>query len=503
MKRREFIAATSAGAAAVAARAALPATAHPSDPVKLFSGRPYPPESEHTALRAAALHERSRDPRPNLLFLLTDQQTLNALSCAGNPWVHTPNLDALAARGVRFTRSWCTSPICTPARASLFTGLTPHQTGANYLHEPLAPGIPTLGQRLQDAGYDTTYLGKWHVPESWPKEPDSIPGYLNLAISSDLKRTHLGDITDFILATDAAYYIAYHASLSHRPWHLTVSLHNPHDICYYCLAHPGNHPTGEAQPGLPRLPDNFEISDDEPEMLAWRRAQSNYAIEMPRTRDWTRLQWRSYLYAYYRWVESVDRACGIALRAVKEGGHDDNTLIVFTSDHGEGMAAHRWATKLALYEESLSVPLIICPPGSASNPTPRVNNTHLCTGLDIVPTLLDYAGVPAAPELPGASLRRAVEDPTAPPLREYACAEMAVNKHERSWQARCIADTRHKFVAWSSGTHPEQLFDLQNDPGEQHNLARDPGSSGTKERLRVALADWLARTGDSFRLPVA
>jgi len=465
----------------------------------VFSGRAYPPESEHAAIRAAAQAERARDPRPNILYLLTDQQTLNALSCVGNPWLHTPNLDKLAARGVRFERSWCSSPICTPARATLFTGLTPHQAGANYLHEPLKPGVRTLGERLGEAGYDCTYTGKWHVPASWPKTADEIPGYVYLPLSPDFKRTHLGDITDFLLATDAEYYLAYHASLSPRPWHLAVSLHNPHDICYFCLKHPGNHPLGEDQPGLPPLPENFEISPDEPEMLAWRRAQTNYAIEMPRTKDWTSLEWRSYLYAYYRWVEAADRACGVVLQALEKGGYADNTLIVFTSDHGEGVAAHRWATKLALYEESLAVPLVIVPPGGLAEP--RVNRTWQVGGIDLVPTMLDYAGTPADSVLPGQSLRPVLENPAAPNPRPVLCAEMAVNKHHPEWQARCAADDRFKYVAWSEGERPEQLFDLQNDPGETNNLAQDSAFASDKKRLRQALRDWAQKTGDNFQLP--
>ncbi len=495
LTRRAFL--TAAGTAALSSctpstprqKSETPVT--PATANELFSGRAYPPASEHQALRDRNRPMRAADDRPNILFLVTDQHALDALSCAGNNWVHTPYLDQLAKRSVSFRRSYCTSPICTPSRASLYTGLMPHQTGADYLNQPLKPGTRTIGERLSETGYDCTYIGKWHVPESYPKGSSDIPGFVHIPLPP-LKNPHLGDITDFIHAQDAEYYLKYHAALSPKPWFLAVNLHNPHDICHYCVHPPAHHP---GTLPLPPLPPNFEVADDEPEMLSWRRAQNNYAIEMPFTRDWKEADWRAYLYAYYRWVEAADRACGIVLDSLEKGGWLDNTIVVFTSDHGEGMAAHRWVTKLSLYEESMAVPTFVSGPGIARPST--TDREHLVSGADWVPTFLDYAKAPIDTTLPGTSLRPVLEARSGV-SRSTLVSEIAVNKHELTWLGRILISGTYKFVAWSQGARSEQLFDLSADPGETRNLISDPSRQSDLSRLRSEMIAELSRTGDSF-----
>ena len=192
--------------------------------------------------------------QPNVLLLLTDQQTLRAMSAYGNPHLHTPNMDTLARRGVRFSISYCTSPVCGPSRSSIVTGRMPHETGVNLNGATPDPSIPNLGQIFRKAGYETAWAGKWHLPASYPKPPTgTIPGFDCLHVPEGTP-FRLGDQTDAAVADQA---IAFLKRKHDRPWLLAVSLHNPHDICWWVRDEP-------VQPInmhlLPPLPDNFAIA---------------------------------------------------------------------------------------------------------------------------------------------------------------------------------------------------------------------------------------------------
>lgn len=376
------------------------------------------PEAEHDRVREALRHERNQDPRPNILLVFTDQQTINAMSCAGNPWVRTPNMDSLARRGTRFTRSYCAFPICGPSRACMMTGKAPAQTGVHYNGDPLRKDCETIGHVLSRAGYDCTYTGKWHLPDSYVATEDGIPGYHNLPLPEGLEWPHLGSVTDMQVAVKAGRYLRWYAGLSPRPWFLTVSLHNPHDICYHGMRNTDYLALLEPDPdqidvsNLPPLPANFQIPPDEPKSIQDRRNQIGYADEMNRKGEWTEAQWRAYLQTYYHLVQQVDRCLRPILDGLQAGGWLENTVLLFTSDHGEGVAAHQWMSKLSLYDESIQVPFIALPPGAWSCPQARVDAEHLVSGLDLMPTCLDYAEVSRSiwpKELAGMSIRPLLE----------------------------------------------------------------------------------------------
>lgn len=288
-----------------------------------------------------AVKKRAQDPRPNILFIFTDQQTASAMSCAGNPYVKTPWMDRLAAQGVRFTRSYCADPICGPSRSALITGRMPHETGVIFNDDAPCAQIPNIGELMRQAGYDTTWVGKWHLPESFDRSP-SIRGFRNVPVLEGMDWPALshGDMTDCFFAGEAYKRLRWELVKCDSPWMLTVSVHNPHDICLHGMEK-------ETPPHLnaehyPPLPPNFEIPEDEAEILKECRSEGHSGQEMPYTKDWDETRWRAYLDAYYRMVQTVDDSIGLILRGLEQSGMRDQTLIVFTSDHGEGMAAHRW-----------------------------------------------------------------------------------------------------------------------------------------------------------------
>jgi arylsulfatase A-like enzyme len=439
-------------------------------------------------LPALLAADSSKTDKPNILFIMTDQQTVSALSCAGNPYVKTPNLDRLAARGVRFTQSYASNPLCVPSRAGLFSSRMPHEIGVygNTMDAELGnKGVPTMGELFQVAGYETAYAGKWHVhapfPAYMPKA--KVPGFTVLPQGgkdpkkADKKTEQPSSVTDPYAAEASVKFLQQPHS---KPFLLVVSLLNPHDICYY-----SNGMFKEMLPSdstqLPPLRPNLRDTDKLPSELKNELMRKG----IRRLSDWTDFQWRQYLFIYYRLVESSDRLIGQVLDALDQTGLSSNTVVVFTSDHGEMMGSHQMRTKEKLYEESVSVPLIIAPPGAA----PGVDQKHLVSGLDLMPTFLDYAGIAAPASLEGRSLRPLVEGKVVP-WREFVVAETFEP------EARMIRTGRYKYILFAQGENREQFFDLEKDPGELNNLVAESALADEVARHRTLLQAWMQSTGD-------
>ncbi|MFF8774902.1 sulfatase [Kitasatospora sp. NPDC015120] len=416
--------------------------------------------------------------RPDVLVVLTDQQTAGAMSAAGNPHLATPHMDALAAAGTRYRQAYCAQPLCAPSRASLLTGQLPSTLGLTG-NEAAAPDggapEPLLGRVFAEAGYDCAYGGKWHLPE------------LDLPAGRGFRRLHpAGD--DAGLARAAAGFLRRPRP---RPFLLVLSFLEPHGICEWARGQqPKSGPLPAPPPAAqcPPLPANFPPAPYEARLP--RLAQRAWAHTHP-TAEWREDDWRRYRQAYYALVERVDAHLGTVLDALRahERATGRETVVVFTSDHGDGAGAHGWNQKWALFEESVRVPFLVSGPGSTPG---EVSDRLVSTGPDLLPTLGDLAGIPLPPGLPGRSVR-------APQPRETLVVETR-------WElpgfnnalGRMIRDGRHKYVCYAWGDHREQLFDLAGDPGEMVNLAVDARHSALLDRFRTLLAGHCARSGDPF-----
>ena len=445
--------------------------------------------------------------KPNILLIITDQQTVQAMSAAGNPYLRTPAMDRIAREGTRFANSWCTSPVCSPARASLITGCMPHTARVDYLGQRLNPAVPTLGEIFRDAGYETAWAGKWHLPTGLPgaqvPEGGPIPAdqrgfqFLPLA-NKERAQLPFGDFMDTPIAESAAAFLR---QKHERPFVLGVSLYNPHDICYWIAEQlpAGHSASGYAVPrerDLPPLPPNFARSADEPEFISRCRLGRYFGAETSPAKNWDELRWRQYLYVYYRLTEQVDRQVAIVLEALRHARLDENTIVVFTSDHGEGMAAHQWVMKLMLYQEPLSVPLVFRWKGHI--PQNRVNHRALVSGMDVLPTLCDLAGITLPQLVHGVSLRRSLDGAADPP-RDSVFAHLAPEMKDKSMQGRAVRTERFKYVAFSWGRNPEMLFDLEADPGETRNLVSSGAARRELERARALLDRWIKETRDNWK----
>jgi arylsulfatase A-like enzyme len=246
---------------------------------------------------------------------------------------------------------------------------------------------------------------------------------------------------------------------------------------------------------LPPLPPNHERAPDEPEFIRICRERRYYGQENTFTKDWDQQRWRRYLYGYYRMTERVDRAVGMVLSALRDSGRERDTLVIFTSDHGEGMAAHQWVVKLMLWEEVVSVPLIFRWPGRV--PAGKLDSTAFASGIDILPTICDLAGVAVPDSVHGASLGSILQGDSQS-ARTSLFAQLAPDTKDATMQGRAVRSSRYKYVKYSKGANPEMLFDLREDPGESRNLAADPNHARELDRHRTLLKDWLGRTSDPF-----
>ncbi len=421
--------------------------------------------------------------RPNLLLILTDQQTHDALSCAGNGWLKTPAMDSLAANGVRFTQTICPYPVCSPSRSSIFTGRMPHETGVRNNAKAIVDGMPTMGEIFRNAGYKTVYGGKWHLPKSF----DGMTAFDKLIGGSAL-----GKHMDAPLSSACAKWLR---AAPAEPFLMVASFMNPHDICDWIRQHEGNHEYPEVN-SYPPVPTNLEVDPAEPECIQYHRSEGydlmSQAVGI--AAKWRSADVRKYLHDYYRMVEEVDRQIGLVLSALREKKLDQNTIIVFASDHGEGMCGHRWAQKAAFYEETVRVPMIISGPGIRK----AVDSQSLASLTDILPTLCDYAGVKPPKDMRGSSLRPALGG--RPLQRNFAVSELRYADETR--EGRMLRTARHKYVAFNSGARPEQLFDLTADPGETRNLVSEKAWQKILNQHRKLLSSWIKETHDDFVVPV-
>jgi len=441
------------------------------------------------------------DPRPNILLITTDQQHARMMSCAGELHVNTPNLDKLAAGGVRFENAYCANPVCVPSRYSMISGHMPHvfdglETNRKGGGEkPVIAeyvSTPTMGAIFKEAGYETLYGGKLHVEGHQAYAPEQEATFQFRSFTTNQREK---------LAQKA---VEEFRKDREKPFLMWASFINPHDICYFP---PGPVPVNEWQEKnmenleklhrrfpnipLPPLPDNHELSGDE---IEWVEAFQKGLVSQTglnasygdQACKWETARWREYRWAYRRYMEIVDAEIGILLQGLKDAGLEENTIVVFTSDHGDHDGAHQLTMKRSFYEESANIPLIIrwkghCEPGAVDAST-LVNN-----GPDLIPTLCDLAGIEVPKGLKGVSFRPAAEGNPIP--RDFIVGQTNTG--------RMLRTAHYKYNVYHINGHSEeQLFDMRNDRTEQVNLARKETFAEVLTSHREKLRDWVSENND-------
>ena len=432
----------------------------------------------------------------NLLFILSDQHNRDTLGCYGHPTIQTPNLDALAARGVRFDAAYTNCPICVPARASLATGQFVHQIGYWYNAFPYDGKVPGWGHQLQAAGHRVDSIGKLHYRSVEDEDGFSeriVPlnvvdgvGDVMGAIRDDppIRAGMRGGVTEAGPGTstysDYDIEIADHsiewlrnrvAEPDEKPWMLFCSFVCPH-------------PPFIAPPDLFSLYPPEEIplpvqnrpgeQPDHPALEVLRRTM-NY------DRPFTDEEIRKVTAAYYGTCTHLDRQVGRVLEVLEETGLAESTRIIYTSDHGESMGRRGLWGKFTLYEESAAVPFIMSGPD-----VPKGEVSSDCISLvDCYQTILDCVGVePTEQEadLPGTSLWPIAngEAQNRPAFSEYHAVGSPA-----AWYM--LRDGKHKLVYYVDA--PNQLFDLDADPDEINNLIDDPAYADIASSLEARLRE--------------
>lgn len=418
-------------------------------------------------------------PKPNIVFVLTDQWRASAFGHAGDPNVKTPQLDRLAAQSVRFANAVSVCPVCTPYRAALLTGRFPTTTGM-FLNDLYLPDAELcMAEILKAAGYDTAYIGKWHLDGHGrsayipPERRQGFDDWKTSECDHEYNHSHYYDGTspvkqywpgyDAYAQTAAArQYLRGHAK-SDKPFLLLVAYGAPH------------FPHASAPPEYQMLypPGKLTLA---PNVPAARAAAA-----------------RKELVGYYAHCTALDQCVGELLETLRETGLAANTLVVFTSDHGEMMGAHDIPPRMKQwpYDEAVHVPFLLYDARAAAHVVDTPLNTP-----DILPTLLGLAGVAVPKSIEGDDLSALVTGSGPGPDR--AALIMSVSPFIPGLiEYRGIRTTRYTYVRKTSG--PWLLFDNRRDPYQANNLAEDPAHSALREVLDVKLQAALKNVGDEFR----
>ena len=385
---------------------------------------------------------------PNIVMISTDQWHADAFGYRGDTQLSTPHSDRIASWGVDVRRAYAADPVCAPARSSWLTGRMPVEHGVIGNGVKLNPAMIDSGQWFGDHGYETAHFGKWHTTGRDPEKSFHFYAGIHPA----------GQYGDMAIAETARAYLL--SRNKDKPSFLHVAFMNPHDTCQMaCLRTAEGKLPYEVE--LPPLPENFRARPPEPETMFAKVRNSSRRVPL---RSWKDDDWRFYRWTYYRYCEQAEMAIGRVLDALEASGELDNTLLVYTSDHGEGLGHHGLTAKAFLYEESARVPFSIAFPGRL--PAGTTDDRMLVSGIDLFPSFCDAAGIPAPPNLPGRSVLAQLQSgkPSSDPLVTSASFG--------GWMAR---DDRYKYIRYQDST-TTQLFDLKDDPGETKNIAAEKAS---------------------------
>ncbi|MFS0726643.1 sulfatase [Paenibacillus sp. 1P07SE] len=455
----------------------------------------------------------------NLLMIITDQQRADSIQAYGNPLVHTPHLDRLAASGIRYDRAYCESPECCPARSMIFSGQWGHQTG-NLGNGFVRKLDATLADKLNEAGYWTEYAGKMHAypkentwgfqkvhrsEECWPPEEDDFAKYiadqgLDWVYEPSGIRHEYYYVPQASQVPDRHHNTTWvgnrtvefleHAS-AEQPWCFVASFIKPHPpfdptTPYLNLYDPADMP----------LP--VRTAADRDGMWPLQQAQ-NYAKWTEQTDD---NMARLIKAAYYASVTQIDTQIGRILDRLEEQGLRENTLILFVSDHGEMLGDHYQWGKRSYYNGSSRIPFLLSCPGRLPE---GVVSEDLIGHRDIAPTLLDAAGLTINPEAwAGDSLLPRATGRTDYPWREVTFGELMTDTYhlmesgerEKLASIYMVADRRWKYI-YSPNGGTEHLFDLDQDPDELNSLHHEPAAADVKQRLRSELVQFYRSVGFS------
>ncbi|UUX94813.1 sulfatase-like hydrolase/transferase [Aquabacterium sp. J223] len=491
------------------------------------------------------------NPVRNVLFIMADQLRWDHLGCAGHPWLKTPHLDALARRGVRFANAFVNSGVCGPSRMSYYTGRYPISHGATWNRVPLGVGERTLGEYMRDSGRRLALAGKTHVmPDDEglrrlaldggselgrllaaggfeevdrydghhePGDESGYPAFLrahgydsadpwsdfvisgvdgegrvvsgwqmrNVHLPARVREAH----SETAFMTDQA--MGFMRRMGDQPWVLHLSYVKPH---WPYMAPAPYHAMYTADQCLPVVRSAAEREDEHPVLAAYRQSEESLSFQ----RDDCI---RTVRPAYQGLISQLDAHLGRLFEFMDGQGLLEETLIVFTADHGDFLGDHWLGEKELFYDTVQKVPFVVVDPRPEADTTRGRVDERFVEAVDVVPTLLDALGLQVpSHRVEGRSLLPLLHGGPVDGWREavyseldysFKAARRLLGKPPQEARAFSLRDARWRYVHWLGA--PEQLFDLQADPQEFQDLGRDPGHAAVREAMRRQLLDFLAR----------
>ncbi|MGK7871052.1 sulfatase-like hydrolase/transferase [Falsiroseomonas sp. E2-1-a20] len=446
--------------------------------------------------------------RPNLMLITVDQWPASLMGHAGHPCVLTPTLDQLARNGVRFHNTYSECPICIPARRTMMTGTTARQHGDRSF-DPVArmPDLPTLAGTLHEAGYHGVAVGKLHV---YP--PRDRIGFDEVHLAEE-GRPHLGgyDDYDLFLADQGYPGQGFNHGMNNndymwRPWHLPEHCHvtnwttwrmcreikrrDPTKPGFWHLSYVAPHPP--LAPLQAYLDIYRDVDPPVPLVGDWARDEAALPYALRSITDfWSHVKPHhlpGIQRAFMATCTHIDHQLRLVIGTLREEGLLDNTVILFTADHGDMLGTHGLWAKRVYYEDSARVPTILLGPAGDPRTLPGRVDNRLVQLADVMPTLLDYADVPVPSHVEGLSM-----------IGEARRKILLAGCREDASATRMATDGRHKLIWYPTG-NVKQVFDLAQDPGELHDLAGTPAVAEVQARLEAALVedawgvdtDWIA-----------
>ena len=510
----------------------------------------------------------------NLVFVFSDQQRYDSMACYGNGWIKTPNLNALSEESFIFERAYVSQPVCTPARATILTGLYPHTAGPTMNTMPLPPDTKTLAEYLPD-GYTTAYFGKWHLGDDnnaqhgfqhWISTQDHAGGFVGLegepkksdyhnyleergyepdeTVSPDLSYVPSGAIRNVpdnwrtfsssmrteveaedtmahFLGREAAEFINDHGDEPFVLYVSTVEPHSPYNSPYNDLYDPAFLPTG---PSFLKVPEggalvNRLIAENNMQFL--EGSSETYMGNVERVAMFNDISseygWKRLRARYFAAITLIDDMVGMITDALKEQGIFDDTVVVFTSEHGDMTGDHGMLHKMSMYEESARVPLVIRAPGVSNQKSVIGGNFG---HVDLVPTLLDLMGCDVPDKLDGKSVvnmcwKRAgnlrnnevyvqwngigwIDTGPAEDGSEGVIIQTAIGTpeiqimHQAPWRTIVVNDWKLNLCA----SDQCELYNLLEDPHEMNNLYDHPDYQDVVRLLSTKIRAWQFRTRD-------
>ena len=427
--------------------------------------------------------------RPNILVIMSDEHDPAVMGCAGHPLVQTPNLDRLAGEGTLFESAYCNSPICVPSRMAFFTGNYCHRIGVWDLGSPLRAEIPTFGHYFTAAGYETVLCGRTHMAgddrlhgfgtrlfddmDAWRsrqaprRTPEARRGSNSHVTECGPGRGAWYDYDTTVADLSTRFLQGKAARPSERPWLLYSGLMYPH---FPLTCPPEYYRRYDPAAVTPADLRGETLADQHPAIRHLRYAFRNEAV-VPEAVQ------RQALASYYGLVTLVDDLLGSMLAAIDDSPLADNTVVLYVSDHGEMAGQHGIWQKQCFYEASVRTPMILRRPRGAGGRRVGANVSLV----DVLPTLLDLAGIDIPPGLPGSSLAH---------LQPGAGGDDRVVFSEYHAQGMLQGGFMVKRGDWKYNYyvgHEPQLFDLSEDPGEFHDLAADPRCASVRAELHREL----------------